>query len=142
MKFVSAGFDGQLQEPVAADRFVEPAAFGFRALIAPDDRGPQHLAISIQEHGAVHLAREADAGDRIGRRAAFRQHRADRLLAGPPPVVGILLGPGGSWRRERGVVPRLGPEQAAVVVEDQGARAARADVDAENRNGAPPLSLG
>ena len=83
----------------------------------------------------MHLTREADAGDRIGRDAAFRQHRTDRLPARPPPVVGILLGPGGSRRSERGVVRRRRPEQAAVVVEDQGARAARADVDAENRNG-------
>ena len=38
MKFVSAGFDVSCRSRVAADRLVEPAAFGFSALIAPDDR--------------------------------------------------------------------------------------------------------
>jgi hypothetical protein len=40
------------------------------------------------------------------------------------------------------VVLRRRPEDRAFVVEDQGARAARADVDAQNRNGEAPLSLG
>jgi hypothetical protein len=125
----------QAQEPVAADRLVEPAAFGFGALIAPDDRGPQYGIFRIEEHGSVHLSREADARDRPGGHAARRQHRTDRLLRRPPPVVRILLGPAGSRRTERGVVPRLRSEERAVLAHDQRARAAGADVDAQDRHG-------
>jgi hypothetical protein len=39
---------------------------------------------------------------------------------------------------ERGVVRRLRSEQVAALAQDQGARAAGADVDAEDRNGESP----
>ena len=68
------------------------------------------------------------------------EHRADRLLAGAPPVAGILLGPCRPRRRERRVVRGRRREQRAVVVEEQRAGTARADVDAR-RNGVPPLTL-
>ena len=125
----------QLQEPIAADRLVEPAAFGFGALIAPDDRGPQYGAVRIKQDGPVHLAGQADAGDRAGGDPAGRHDRGNRLVRRPPPVVGVLLGPAGARRTKRGVVPRLRPEEHAVVAQDQRARSAGADIDAQNRNG-------
>jgi hypothetical protein len=64
------------------------------------------------------------------RDAAFGDRRTDRLLTRAPPVGRILLGPGGARRRERCVVGRGRGDQVAVVVEDQRAGTARADVDA------------
>jgi hypothetical protein len=60
----------------------------------------------------------------------------DCVLTGAPPVVGVLLGPGGSRRLERGVLRVRRPEDAAVVVEEQRARTAGADVDAQDGNDA------
>ena len=60
VKFVSAGLDVSSSSRSRADGLVEPAALGLGALIAPDDRRPQHLAARVEQHGAVHLSREAD----------------------------------------------------------------------------------
>jgi hypothetical protein len=78
----------------------------------------------------VHLAGQPDAGDRIAGDAVVGEQGADRLLTGAPPVVGILLGPGGARRRERRVVRRCRGEEGASLVQQQRARTARADVDA------------
>jgi len=60
----------------------------------------------------------------------------DCLLRGAPPVVGVLLGPGGSRRFERRVLRVRRPEDGAVVVEKERARTAGADVDAQDGNDA------
>jgi hypothetical protein len=54
----------------------------------------------------------------------------DRLLTGAPPVAGILLGPAVARRREGSVIGRCRREEGAVLVEQQRASTARADVDA------------
>ena len=132
VKFVSAGFDVKLEDARPSDRLVEPAAFGFGALIAPDDRGPQRLVVCVEQHGPVHLAGKADARDRVGTDAAVVHDAADRELAGAPPVVGILLGPGRTRRGERLMVGRCRRDDPAIVVDEHRARTARADVDAED----------
>jgi len=78
----------------------------------------------------VHLSGKADARDAIGGDTALRQDRGHRLSTGAPPVVGILFRPGGLRRTKDGVVGRRRCEPAAIVVEKQRARPARADVDA------------
>jgi len=88
----------------------------------------------------VHLAGEADGGNRVGADAALGEDRANGELAGAPPVVGILLRPRGLRRGERGVVGGLRREQAARLVEDQRARAGGADIDAQNWNSALVVS--
>jgi hypothetical protein len=78
----------------------------------------------------MHLAGQADGGDRLGADAAAGERRADRLLTGAPPVIRILLRPGRLRRGERGVLRRRRSEQRAVLAEEQRASPAGADVDA------------
>ena len=78
----------------------------------------------------MHLAGEAYARDRIGGDTAVDEHRADRLLTRSPPVVGILLGPGRLRRREWHVVRRRRRQHSPVLMKEQRARPAGADVDA------------
>jgi hypothetical protein len=88
----------------------------------------------------VHLAGEADGGNRFGGDAALGEDRANRKLAGAPPVVRILLRPGGLRRGERGVVGGPRREQPAILVENQRARPAGANVDAQYWNSALVVS--
>ena len=95
---------GQLDQPVEPDPFLDLGALGGRALVVPQDRGPQDGAVVAEHDEAVHLSREADR--------ALRQPCQARL-GGAPPVLGILLGPAGPGRRERVLLAR-GREQYAV----------------------------
>ena len=137
MKLVSAGFDVSCEQPIASDRLVEPAAFVFGALIAPDDRGPQDLAGVVEQHGAVHLPGKADGGDRVGRDAGSREHRADRpRWQARHQSSGSCSAQAVRGEAKRCVLGGLPTRAGRRLVEDQRARAARADIDAENRNGA------
>jgi len=82
----------------------------------------------------VHLAGKANGVDRAAGQAAGSERAANRLLARPPPVGRVLLCPRGLRRYERRVLRRLRREQPARLVDDDGAGAGGADVDAENRN--------
>jgi hypothetical protein len=59
VKLVSAS-SGELEQTVGADRRFDPAALGFGALIAQmiDNLRPRRPR--VEEHGAVHLSRQAD----------------------------------------------------------------------------------
>ena len=88
------GIGSQLNQPPRADGVVEIAALRRGALIAPDERGPQDLIVPIQQHGAVHLAAKADAGNLRGSDLTnLSQQLAYGALTGLPPVVRILLRP-------------------------------------------------
>jgi hypothetical protein len=79
------------------------------------------MAVVVEQHRAVHLARQPDGIDPIAGQAARRQRAANRLLTRAPPVGWVLLGPRGLRRRERRVRRRLRREQAARLVDDDGA---------------------
>jgi hypothetical protein len=79
----------------------------------------------------VHLAGEADATDFSCANIGVGQRLADRDGAGAPPVLGMLLRPADLWRGERCVLFGRGCEQAALFVDDEGPRAASANVNAE-----------
>jgi hypothetical protein len=89
----------------------------------------------------VHLSRKADAGDRVAANGGAGERSANRQAAGAPPIARILFGPTGARRCERRVLLDAGAENAAVRVDDQGARSAGAHVDAENLNGRDSFSL-
>jgi len=65
----------------------------------------------------------------LGRHAALREYRPDRLLAGTPPIRRILFGPGGSLRSEGLMFRGRRSDRGTIIRDDDGARSARADVD-------------
>jgi len=78
----------------------------------------------------MHLAGEADACNVVAAQVRAGQSLADRDGAGAPPVFGMLFGPSDLRRGERLVFFGCGCEQAALFVDDKGARAASSYVDA------------
>ncbi len=61
------GVGSQFHQALRPDGFVEIAALGRRALIAPDEGRAQNLTVAVQQHRAVHLAAKPDAGNLRGR---------------------------------------------------------------------------
>ena len=80
----------------------------------------------------MHLPGESDAGDLIGRHSRGGQGFPHRDPTGAPPVFGILFRPADLRRGKRRVFFGSGRDYAAVLVHNQGASAAGADVDSEN----------
>ncbi len=120
-------------KPLEADPLLDLAALRLGALVVPEDRGPHHGAVDVEDDQAVHLARETDA----------EEVEPTHLLEGPlgrrPPVRGILLGPAGAWRRERIAV--LAPrEDAAVRRNRDELDPRRADVQTDERVQLPRLA--
>jgi hypothetical protein len=66
---------------------------GIGARIVPQDGGTDHVIAGVEQHGAVHLAGQADAGDLL----IFLRPAGAQLCPGPeagaPPVVRCLFGP-------------------------------------------------
>jgi hypothetical protein len=78
----------------------------------------------------VHLTGEADAGNVLGAEVRGRESFANRNAGGTPPVFGMLFGPS-DLRRGKGLVFfGCGCEQVALFIDDEGARAASAYVNA------------
>ena len=78
----------------------------------------------------MHLARQADAGDVARAKAGVGESFTNRNGASPPPVFRVLFGPSDLRRSEGRVFLGRGREQAALFVDDEGARAAGAYVNA------------
>jgi hypothetical protein len=85
------------------------------------------------------LSREPNAGDRVAADAGAFERSANRETARAPPIALILFGPTGTRRCEGCVLFHSGAENAALIVDDQCARAAGAYVNSENVNG--PVSF-
>ena len=68
VKFGSAGLQVSSSSRAAPIVRVQPGALLVAALIAPDDRRPDDVAGRIEQHGAVHLAGQADRVDGARRR--------------------------------------------------------------------------
>jgi len=83
----------------------------------------------------VHLPGETDAGDCVAANSRGGERARDGQAAGAPPIARVLLGPAGARRCEGRVFFEAGAGDAAFFVDDQGARAAGAYVDAKNVNG-------
>ena len=58
---------GELDDFALAELRVQPVALRLRALVAPDQRGPEHFVSFVEQNGAVHLTCESGADHvRIG----------------------------------------------------------------------------
>jgi hypothetical protein len=86
--------------------------------------------VIVEKNSAVHLAGESHGCDGIAVKAGGLKSFAHGESGGPPPIARVLLGPAGLWTRKVGVL--FGPrgEDGAVVVEDDGAGSAGADINA------------
>jgi hypothetical protein len=79
----------------------------------------------------VHLTGEADAGDFFSAQVCTREGFANGDAGGTPPVFGMLLGPADLRRSEGLVVFGGGRDDAAVAVNDDGARSSGTNVNPE-----------
>ena len=125
---------GQLDEAFEADGAIELFRLRFRPLITPDERGANDFVVFIEQDGAVHLAGETDSGDGTGIEAGKLQRFANGQSGRAPPVARVLLRPARLRAGKVGVLFRAGGEDRAEIVENDGARAAGSDVDAQDRN--------
>ena len=96
MKARERGVSGDRAQAVAADGGFERERGRARALIVPQQRRPDHRGPLVEEDGAVHLARDADAANRA---IVRRGDPAQRLDGRVPPRPGILLRPPGLRRQ-------------------------------------------
>jgi hypothetical protein len=78
----------------------------------------------------MHLPRQRDAPNIPDIRSAFREHTANRLASGLPPVLGPLFGPQGSLHFHFFMRRGAGTHHSAVPIHQQRARSPGADVDA------------
>jgi hypothetical protein len=87
----------------------------------------------------MHLPRETNARNCVAANAGAFERSTDGQTARAPPIARILFGPTGARRRKCCVFFDAGAENAALIVDDQCARAAGAYVNSENVNG--PVSF-
>ena len=120
---------GDLNQPLLAHPLGDLLALGGGALVTPDDGPPQHLALLVQHHQAVHLAGNAHALDVPGVHAAFLKNRPKGLAGGVPPVQRLLLGPAVAFLIH-GIFHRSAGHHLALPVEKHRLCAAGSQVDA------------
>src|SRR6185437_6876649 len=84
---------GEIDEALKADLLRQPVALGLGALVAPDERGAEDVARSIEHDATMHLAGEADGLDLAAGEFALGHGSGDGLAGSAPPVVWVLLGP-------------------------------------------------
>ncbi len=122
---------GDLDEPLGADRVPDDLALSGRALVVPQDRRPEHGVGCVEQDGAVHLAGQANCGDRRPVNSGALERLADGQHGTVPPKLWILLRP----TRARDLVAVLGDSdsgyRAVAVEQDRLCRRSR-DVDAQN----------
>ncbi|KAF1034247.1 MAG: hypothetical protein GAK35_04311 [Herbaspirillum frisingense] len=115
-------------------------AFRRAARIAPQDGRTQYLILGVQQHGAVHLARQADGADAAEWRVPqLRAQLGHGIAGGLPPVGRRLLRPARVQARhvQRAAGQR---QQGAVVADHYRLDFRRTQVDPKI-HGAPHLSL-
>src|SRR5690606_32672033 len=130
---------GDLDQSLGPDPPPDIVAFLGGSLVVPQEGGPYHLATVVEQHRAVHLARQTDGFD-VGRvDFGLADQGPHRLDGGGPPQGGILLGPERAWV---GVVvgghrhPRHGPGG----VDQDRLGGGGGDVDADHIGHSPSLS--
>ncbi len=110
------GIAGPLDDALGAEALGPGVRFRLGAAIAPDDGRSQDGAGGIQQHDAVHLARQADRGDGGGGDGGLAQHGMNGAAGGAPPILGLLLGPEGVGHGDCGVGCGGGSTDAATRV--------------------------
>src|SRR5258708_31792065 len=122
---------GELNQPLVADFGGQIATLFFGADVAPDQCGTNDASLLVQHDRAVHLTGEADASDVVGSKVGARDGFANRDAGGTPPVFGVLLCPTNLRRSEWLVFFGGGRDDAAIAVDDDGARSSGTDVNPE-----------
>jgi hypothetical protein len=77
----------------------------------------------------VHLTGEADAGYFFGAQTGARDGFADGDACSAPPVFRLLLSPSDLRRSERLMLFRGGGDDAALAVDDEGARSSSTNIN-------------
>jgi hypothetical protein len=110
---------------------VECLALG--SLVIPGQRRPDALAVGIKEHGAVHLARQANRIDGNGR---LGDRPLQDLMNRGPPILRPLLDPTRTRRQQR--IRRFSTgEDRAVGPHNDRPGGGRAEIDADRRSTRP-----
>ena len=123
-----------MNQPVRAEQVGQFLNLSFRSLVAPDERGPHDFVAGIEQDGAMHLSREADALNRSATLAEKLQRLLYGATAGAPPIPGILFRPSYVRRLKRRMLLGAGRNYLPALVDNQSARSARAHIDAEEVN--------
>jgi len=131
------GVRGELNQALEAKGSREFAALFFGANVAPDERGANDIPAFIDKDRAVHLAGEANTGDVFASEIRARQRFAHGDTGSAPPVLGLLLGPANLRRGKGPMIFRGRRGEPTSLIDYDRARAAGADVNSENVNGAP-----
>ena len=84
----------------------------------------------------MHLSGEADASNFFGAEIGACYGLANRDAGGTPPIFGVLLGPADLGRSKRLMLFRGGRDDAATVIDDEGARSSGTNVNSEYVDGA------
>ena len=122
---------GELNQAIEADVALEFLRLSFCALIAPNEGGAYDFVAFIEQHRAVHLTREADGGDGLGRETGRPESLGNSEGGGAPPVARVLLGPAGLWTGEIGVLFRARCKDDTALINNDRASAASTDINTE-----------
>ena len=125
------GIGGVAQHRFFAHSAVDEIHLWLAALIAPDERRPDHPMRRIQNHQPVHLPGQSHAADILARDFGFCKYAADGLPRGIPPILRPLLGPQRMQHEDilmqcSGSMPHL-----STLVYQESARASSSDIDSE-----------
>ena len=95
------GVPGDLDEPPLPNELRDGLALLGGALVVPEQRRSDHLARSVEEHRAVHLAREPQPSHDVAAVGDLARRSRQHISSGPPPSRRVLLGPSGPRREQR-----------------------------------------
>ena len=84
----------------------------------------------VEQHGPVHLPRQADRPNPSQGPGGLSSQLSDRLLDGPPPILRILLGPERLWSGHPQICARFIEDDLALVGQN-GFDRGGPDVDSE-----------
>ncbi len=70
---------GLRDDEVLPSRLVDPVALGPGALVAPEQGGPNHLSVRVEEDAPVHLPRESDALNLRAPEVRFAERQKQRF---------------------------------------------------------------
>jgi len=120
---------GEVNETVCPEKGPQFLHLGLCPLIAPDQRRSNNFVAIIEQYGAVHLARESNAGNFVGSSSAAGESASHSQRRGSPPIARILFCPSQLRAGKRNVLLGAGRDNAAMFIDDKCAGAARTNID-------------
>ncbi len=133
-----AGHAGQAPQPV----FVDDPGLGLGAAVHPNQAGAERPTARVDRQAAIQLPGDAQGPDLAGGHLGVFECLADGGAQGSLPQLRVLFGP--SRPRIVGRIALGGATEDAKVVRvrDRGLQALRADIDADDGDGPPPVVSG